>query len=254
MNFKNIVPVEWSNQRILLTAQLADFYSCEPRHISDNFKRNEDRFVAGKHYFKLEGAALKQFKDLSAESGLVGLVGLRAPVLYLWTVRGAARHAKMLSTDKAWDVFEELEENYFNPKPTPVIVAPAAAPVIEREPAIIIPEAIYRVYVFQLEDSNSKLGLTKRFCPRIGEIKRATRLPIVNIYFTPLMYLEDARIVERSCKEVFSSRCVKGEIFSVDFAEICVAVDRFAQLVAVKPLDYKLNIATVNLSAAEKSK
>ena len=32
----------------------------------------------------------------------------------LWTVRGAARHAKMLETDMAWDVFEMLEDSYFS--------------------------------------------------------------------------------------------------------------------------------------------
>lgn len=34
--------------------------------------------------------------------------------LILWTERGAARHAKMLETDQAWDVFEKLEDCYFS--------------------------------------------------------------------------------------------------------------------------------------------
>ena len=34
--------------------------------------------------------------------------------LILWTERGAARHAKMLETDQAWEVFEKLEDHYFN--------------------------------------------------------------------------------------------------------------------------------------------
>ena len=33
--------------------------------------------------------------------------------LILWTERGAARHAKMLDTDQAWEVFEQLEDCYF---------------------------------------------------------------------------------------------------------------------------------------------
>lgn len=37
-----------------------------------------------------------------------------APTLYLWTRRDAARHAKMLNTEKALEVFEKLEEFYFN--------------------------------------------------------------------------------------------------------------------------------------------
>ncbi|EID3015364.1 hypothetical protein LB105_005370, partial [Salmonella enterica] len=36
--------------------------------------------------------------------------------LILWTERGAARHAKMLETDQAWEVFEKLEDCYFSQK------------------------------------------------------------------------------------------------------------------------------------------
>ena len=32
----------------------------------------------------------------------------------LFRSRGASRHAKILDTDKAWDVFDELESNYFD--------------------------------------------------------------------------------------------------------------------------------------------
>ena len=43
--------------------------------------------------------------------------------------RGAARHAKMLNTDKSWEVFEALEDNYFN-RPA---VADNPFVVLERE-------------------------------------------------------------------------------------------------------------------------
>lgn len=36
-----------------------------------------------------------------------------ASVLFLWTERGVARHAKILDTDEAWEVYELLEETYF---------------------------------------------------------------------------------------------------------------------------------------------
>lgn len=39
-----------------------------------------------------------------------------APQLYLWTRRGASRHCKILDTEKAWEQFDALEENYYNPK------------------------------------------------------------------------------------------------------------------------------------------
>jgi len=36
--------------------------------------------------------------------------------LYLWTLKGANRHCKILDTDKAWHQFDLLEENYFKVK------------------------------------------------------------------------------------------------------------------------------------------
>ena len=131
---------------------------------------------------------------------------------------------------------------------------PAAEPVIERKPAVIIPELIHRVYVFLLESGNSKLGRTKRLCTRLDEVERDTRLPIADIYFTPFMSFENARTVEKCCKKRFSSKRVKGEIYSADFAEIRATVDYFVQLVSVEPIVSDFNIATATLTAAEKAK
>ena len=105
--------LEHNSIRVMTTEQLAEAYGCKVIHIQQNFKNNRERFVEGKHYFKLEGAALKAFKD-SLEN-IESVVGSRAPALILWTKRGAARHSKMLGTERAWDVFDELEESYFNP-------------------------------------------------------------------------------------------------------------------------------------------
>ena len=105
--------LEHNSIRVMTTEQLAEAYGCRAIHIQQNFKNNRERFVEGKHYFKLEGADLKAFKD-SLEN-IESVVGSRAPSLILWTKQGAARHSKMLGTERAWDVFDELEESYFNP-------------------------------------------------------------------------------------------------------------------------------------------
>ena len=105
--------LEHNDIRVMTTEQLAEAYGCKTIHIQQNFKNNRERFVEGKHYFKLEGADLKAFKD-SLEN-IESVVGRRAPSLILWTKQGAARHSKMLGTERAWDVFDELEERYFNP-------------------------------------------------------------------------------------------------------------------------------------------
>jgi hypothetical protein len=103
--------VEFNGDLILTTDQLAMFYGTTTDRIKQNFKRNEGKFKKGKHYFLLEGDELREFKNQVSNSSLVAE---RTAHLYLWTKRGASRHSKMLGTDQAWDMYDELEENYFS--------------------------------------------------------------------------------------------------------------------------------------------
>ncbi|MGJ8754768.1 ORF6C domain-containing protein [Clostridium botulinum] len=106
-------PVEVKGQRVLTTEQLGEIYEVDPIRIQQGFNRNQDKFTEGKHYFKLEGANLKEFKTnyLKDNPSM-----LRINCLYLWTERGANRHCKILDTDKAWKQFDNLEETYFRVK------------------------------------------------------------------------------------------------------------------------------------------
>ena len=102
--------IEWNGQPVLTTSQLAFKFDCNERNIRDKFNRNDGRFIEGKHYFKVEGDALENLR--TAESGIQ--ISPMTRSLYLWTKRGVARHAKLLSTDVAWEVYEILEDTYFN--------------------------------------------------------------------------------------------------------------------------------------------
>ncbi|EPC9085960.1 ORF6N domain-containing protein [Escherichia coli] len=105
--------VTYNSLPVITTDMLAQVYGTETIRIQQNHKRNDDRFIAGKHFFKLEGTELKAFKN---RLSLSESVGKHARSLVLWTERGAARHAKMLETDQAWEVFEKLEDFYFSQK------------------------------------------------------------------------------------------------------------------------------------------
>ncbi len=98
-------------QTVITTAQLADVYGTTAKNITNNFQRNKDRFTKGKHYFILQGEELREFKSKTSESG-VPLSSSSS--MYLWTRRGASRHCKILGTDKAWEQFDYLEDNYFD--------------------------------------------------------------------------------------------------------------------------------------------
>lgn len=108
---------ELNGQRVLTTQQIAEGYGTKTRTIIDNFGNNKSRFMEGKHFFLLEGKELKDFKDSNEN---FGVVGNRAPKLYLWSEKGALLHAKSLGTDKAWDVYDILVDTYFKVKESPM--------------------------------------------------------------------------------------------------------------------------------------
>lgn len=109
-----LIPINYENQRIITTKVMAEEFGTEEGNIQKNYSRNDKRFTEGKHFYRLDGQALKDFKNSLPTESLEPIKF--APVLYLWTDRGAARHAKILDTDEAWEVYEALEETYFRVK------------------------------------------------------------------------------------------------------------------------------------------
>lgn len=114
-------PLSYQGVPVLTTEMLAQAYEVEPYQIRQNFRNNRERFVEGKHFFIITRGELKEFR-LQVES-FYSQISPKVRALTLWTERGAARNAKMLDSDRAWDVFELLEETFFrvvrSPSPTP---------------------------------------------------------------------------------------------------------------------------------------
>ena len=108
---ENLRVTEYRCQRVLTTQQIAEAYGTETDSITKNFNRNKDRYIAGKHYICLEGEELKNFKT----NGQIDLSS-KINKLYLWTEKGAFLHAKSLNTDKAWEVYDRLVDEYFSKK------------------------------------------------------------------------------------------------------------------------------------------
>lgn len=110
---KDLIPVKFNEEVVITTKTLAKVYECNEKQIKQNYNNNKDKFIEGKHYYKLQGEKLKKLRVENFDLQISPMTR----ELYLWTKRGASRHCKMLGTDKAWEMFDTLEENYFNPKP-----------------------------------------------------------------------------------------------------------------------------------------
>lgn len=110
--------IVWRGQRVITSAQLAEFYETDTDNVKKNFNYNQGNFSEGIHYFYLHGEELKEFKRLVTNFPQPLAEALKfTPQLYLWTHQGASRHCKILGTKKAWVQFDILEDNYYNPRP-----------------------------------------------------------------------------------------------------------------------------------------
>jgi len=122
----SLPPITYKGMPVVTTEMLAKAYGCTVKNIQMNFSNNRERFTEGKHFFILTNGEVKAFRDCTKSFGSV--VPARTRNLTLWLERGAARHAKMLNTDRAWDVFEMLEETFFR------VVKPTAEAVMLNPP------------------------------------------------------------------------------------------------------------------------
>lgn len=127
-------PLAYQGVPVLTTEMLAQAYEVEAKQIRQNFANNRERFVEGKHFFIITNGELKNFR-LQVEN-FDSQISPKVRSLTLWTERGAARNAKMLNSDRAWDVFELLEETFFRvvqaERPTPAPSPDAAISPAER--------------------------------------------------------------------------------------------------------------------------
>lgn len=116
---KDLQIIEYRGQRVATTEQISAGYGTDVANIKMNFSRNADRFIEGKHFFKVTGDELT---NLRVSFGYLQ-ISPKTRSLMLWTERGAANHAKMLETDRAWEYYNDLTEFYFTRRdalPAPV--------------------------------------------------------------------------------------------------------------------------------------
>lgn len=57
---------EYKNIRVLTTQQIAEAYETDSKVISNNFNRNRERYVEGKHFICLEGQEKREFDQPSS--------------------------------------------------------------------------------------------------------------------------------------------------------------------------------------------
>lgn len=238
MEIQNLTKVDWERRRVLLTAQLADVYNCNPYRIKDNFSSRKAKFVEGVHYFKVSGEALRKLKRQVALTD-PALISKYASELYLWTEEGCLLHCKMIDTDEAWRVFKELIMFYFAHRDVPSVAE--SAPV-ERVPSRkpISPDA--SVYAFDIRDDTMQDNLTKighsgDVSDRCERLRRESGLIVRAEHHSPKMSRAEARRIERMLHRKYAHMRVKGEFYRADFKEVSDELDRLVSETATVEMD-----------------
>ena len=108
----NLKRLEVHGIKVLTTRQLAEAYETERKVINNNYLRNKDKFILGKHYIAVEGDEMRHLRTSPQFEGELKKVSKA----YFWTEKGALLHAKSLTTDKAWQVYDYLVDFYFRAK------------------------------------------------------------------------------------------------------------------------------------------
>ncbi len=128
---QNLTVIQLKGQRVLTTRQLAAAYETDVKVIQNNFSRNKERYVAGKHYIYMDRDELREVKTTYPQ--FEGELS-RTSRAHFWTEKGALLHAKSLNTDKAWEVYDYLVDFYFRVKETIAVPETKPEPVQNVEP------------------------------------------------------------------------------------------------------------------------
>ena len=147
-NFKRL---EVHGIKVLTTRQLAEAYETERKVINNNYLRNKDKFILGKHYIAVEGDEMRHLRTSPQFEGELKKVSKA----YFWTEKGALLHAKSLNTDKAWQVYDYLVDFYFRAKEQEPEIPPKKEVVptqTKTEPVknkVVIPHMEEPIFVFK---------------------------------------------------------------------------------------------------------
>lgn len=107
---KNVEIIEYKGTRVISAKVVADFHNLEVRIINQKFQRNRKYFHECKDYFKVS-------TELLRSQGVITISSMdRSEFTYLFTISGYLNYIKTINDDRAWAIFEQLKESYFEIK------------------------------------------------------------------------------------------------------------------------------------------
>lgn len=99
------------DKKSMLVRDIAVIHESTVKRINELINRNRKRFKDGIDLLDLKQVVLN---DLFSDYGFTKAQWSNANNIYLLSERGYAKLLKILEDDKAWEIYDELVDNYFN--------------------------------------------------------------------------------------------------------------------------------------------
>ena len=139
------------NKKAILVRDIAVIHNSNVRRINEVINRNRKRFKDGVDIIDL--LSNEDFAVVLNDSGFNQNQINASNNIYLLSERGYAKLLKILEDDKAWEIYDELVDNYFNMRY-----------VIQKQDSYMITDPVQRAkrWIEEQEEHQVKLAMAKQ--------------------------------------------------------------------------------------------
>ncbi|MCI9474228.1 MAG: hypothetical protein HFF31_09495, partial [Flavonifractor sp.] len=107
------------NARCICDKTAAEIHDMSTRHVRELINRNDNRFTSEVDFIDLKIVVVRNDNNSESAVGLLESLGYtkmeisKAEHIYILSERGYAKLVKIMDTDKAWEVYDRLLDEYF---------------------------------------------------------------------------------------------------------------------------------------------
>ena len=161
------------DKKAMLVKDIARIHGTTVKRINELINRNRDRFKNGVDVVDL--LADKNFVVVLNDLGFSQNEINRSNNIYLLSERGYAKLLKILEDDKAWDIYDQLVDNYFNMRvavrqDNPALVANKRLEIMEANAKTRKANLLYKLAMATKSESSSQTMLALAAKELTGEM------------------------------------------------------------------------------------
>ncbi|KRK39983.1 ORF6N domain-containing protein [Loigolactobacillus bifermentans] len=160
------------DKKAMTAKDIAQIHSKDVRYINKLINQNRRRFKDGVDVIDLLSSS-DELREFAEQNGLIG--SNRTEHVYILSERGYSKLLKILEDDKAWEVYDQLVDNYFNQRQAirenqPALVAGKRLEIMEKNAATRKANLLYKIAMATESETSSQTLLASAAKELTGEM------------------------------------------------------------------------------------